>query len=150
MNFSSSWYSVWRPGYLEYKYAFEDMNLLKEYRCPDLHGKLNVTAVIDHLFFCQAEDGIRVDLVTGVQTCALPIYRRRARQSTRGPYLFRRRARARVRRAWRDRPVCARRVRRELFRCPWRWSWCSWVLEFSRSEERRIGKECRCQLGLDY
>src|SRR5207244_9522162 len=24
-------------------------------------------------FFCQAEDGIRVDLVTGVQTCALPI-----------------------------------------------------------------------------
>ena len=24
-------------------------------------------------FFFQAEDGIRVDLVTGVQTCALPI-----------------------------------------------------------------------------
>src|SRR5207244_6346086 len=24
-------------------------------------------------FFCQAEDGIRDDLVTGVQTCALPI-----------------------------------------------------------------------------
>ena len=24
-------------------------------------------------FFVQAEDGIRVDLVTGVQTCALPI-----------------------------------------------------------------------------
>src|SRR5207244_7911197 len=23
---------------------------------------------------CQAEDGIRVDLVTGVQTCALPIF----------------------------------------------------------------------------
>src|SRR5207244_7074329 len=32
---------------------------------------------LDHLvhqeFFCQAEDGIRDDLVTGVQTCALPI-----------------------------------------------------------------------------
>src|SRR6266849_7660759 len=27
------------------------------------------------LFFFQAEDGIRVPLVTGVQTCALPIYR---------------------------------------------------------------------------
>src|SRR5258708_13517218 len=27
-------------------------------------------------FFFQAEDGIRDDLVTGVQTCALPIYRR--------------------------------------------------------------------------
>ena len=25
------------------------------------------------LFFFQAEEGIRVDLVTGVQTCALPI-----------------------------------------------------------------------------
>ena len=25
-------------------------------------------------FFFQAEDGIRDDLVTGVQTCALPIY----------------------------------------------------------------------------
>src|SRR5207247_3327878 len=28
-------------------------------------------------FFFQAEDGIRAPLVTGVQTCALPIYRRR-------------------------------------------------------------------------
>src|SRR5258708_39228729 len=27
-------------------------------------------------FFFQAEDGIRDDLVTGVQTCALPIFRR--------------------------------------------------------------------------
>src|SRR5207244_7669943 len=30
-------------------------------------------------FFFQAEDGIRVDLVTGVQTCALPISSRAAR-----------------------------------------------------------------------
>src|SRR5258708_28541161 len=30
-------------------------------------------------FFFQAEDGIRDDLVTGVQTCALPISRRFAR-----------------------------------------------------------------------
>src|SRR5260370_27324727 len=29
-------------------------------------------------FFFQAEDGIRDSSVTGVQTCALPIYRRRA------------------------------------------------------------------------
>src|SRR5215207_10541297 len=29
------------------------------------------------LFFFQAEDGIRDPLVTGVQTCALPIWRRR-------------------------------------------------------------------------
>ena len=33
--------------------------------------------VIVFLFFFQAEDGIRDRLVTGVQTCALPIYERR-------------------------------------------------------------------------
>src|SRR5438552_7780151 len=32
-------------------------------------------------FFFQAEDGIRDDLVTGVQTCALPISNRRRRAS---------------------------------------------------------------------
>src|SRR5258708_38783546 len=35
-------------------------------------------------FFFQAEDGIRDDLVTGVQTCALPICRRLARGGTDG------------------------------------------------------------------
>src|SRR5258708_10396116 len=30
--------------------------------------------LFEFLFFFQAEDGIRDDLVTGVQTCALPIY----------------------------------------------------------------------------
>src|SRR5258708_27316608 len=34
-------------------------------------------------FFFQAEDGIRDDLVTGVQTCALPIYRHRQVRSHR-------------------------------------------------------------------
>src|SRR5579862_2138171 len=32
--------------------------------------------VLVFFFFCQAEDGIRAGTVTGVQTCALPIYRR--------------------------------------------------------------------------
>ena len=36
-------------------------------------GGLSV-AVCFFFFFFQAEDGIRDDLVTGVQTCALPIY----------------------------------------------------------------------------
>src|SRR5258708_17059442 len=35
--------------------------------------------VLWFFFFFQAEDGIRDDLVTGVQTCALPIYRAQAR-----------------------------------------------------------------------
>src|SRR5438105_5424163 len=33
-------------------------------------------AIVRSLFFFQAEDGIRDPLVTGVQTCALPISRR--------------------------------------------------------------------------
>src|SRR5258708_30965459 len=35
---------------------------------------LTVVALLSFFFF-QAEDGIRDDLVTGVQTCALPIWR---------------------------------------------------------------------------
>ena len=31
------------------------------------------TGILCFFFFFQAEDGIRDDLVTGVQTCALPI-----------------------------------------------------------------------------
>src|SRR6476660_9986585 len=63
-------------------------------------------------FFFQAEDGIRDDLVTGVQTCALPICRER-------------RLRKRARRqddAGGDRTL---RIR------------------LDRSDERRVGKECR-------
>src|SRR5216683_2225156 len=64
------------------------------------------------LFFFQAEDGIRDLIVTGVQTCALPIS---------------------------VRPVPAERrrgglPRHRLFRVEWR---------ELRSEERRVGKECR-------
>src|SRR6266487_6009163 len=69
-------------------------------------------------FFFQAEDGIRDGRVTGVQTCALPISTRRSRP--------------RASRLWRRsvgsaRPFRAPRSRRSS----------------SRSEERRVGKECR-------
>ena len=36
-------------------------------------SKSNKNPLINFGFFFQAEDGIRDDLVTGVQTCALPI-----------------------------------------------------------------------------
>src|SRR5687767_10290294 len=75
------------------------------------------------LFFFQAEDGIRDKLVTGVQTCALPIFERAAthiegipvasgtqRIGCGGKYIFRHAA--------------------IFFTRP-------------RSEERRVGKECR-------
>src|SRR6266478_562081 len=64
------------------------------------------------VFFFQAEDGIRDLTVTGVQTCALPIWRRRARE---------------VLAAGRAGSIPP----------PWR------RRRGGRSEERRVGKECR-------
>src|SRR3989440_2209863 len=42
-------------------------------RFEDLVGELMVNVVLKFVFFFQAEDGIRDLIVTGVQTCALPI-----------------------------------------------------------------------------
>src|SRR3989441_1290341 len=69
-------------------------------------------------FFFQAEDGIRDKLVTGVQTCALPI-----------SGLLVRRRRCRTRSPARERAHRARARRRSR--------------QVVRSEERRVGKECR-------
>src|SRR5439155_14296035 len=68
-------------------------------------------------FFFQAEDGIRDGHVTGVQTCALPIFRAECR--TARPIV-------------RPGPILARILEAEFVR------------EIGlRSEERRVGKECR-------
>src|SRR5687767_15679607 len=89
-------------------------------------------------FFFQAEDGIRDKLVTGVQTCALPIYsrcRRAVPPAGRCRCGFARPTRPD---SWQVHassggcqvsPLCSRKA---LF--PGR---------FERSEERRVGKECR-------
>src|SRR5256885_12703298 len=82
------------------------------------------------IFFFQAEDGIRDYKVTGVQTCALPIYRRRRPERDRGlrrlpdalPALIVRDAVPGAEEGLRLRAV-------EDLR--------------DRSEERRVGKECR-------
>src|SRR5688572_31341824 len=77
-------------------------------------------------FFFQAEDGIRDLTVTGVQTCALPIYARdqRGRDAHRVSGLHRDvRLPARTRE---PRFVAGEDLRRAV-----------------RSEERRVGKECR-------
>src|SRR2546429_6818649 len=87
-----------------------------------------------YFFFFQAEDGIRDVAVTGVQTCALPILnvtlvccecRVVPTWCALAAELFRGRL------DYRDRParVCSRHS-------------CLSVSE-SRSEERRVGKECR-------
>src|SRR5690349_24953145 len=100
------------------------------------------------VFFFQAEDGIRDLYVTGVQTCALPICSRKwplnhrqwrerihpiphyARSSTRATQQALRAGARRLRRG----PVPARpRANGAL----------------SRSEERRVGKECRSRGARD-
>src|SRR5438552_8760234 len=87
-------------------------------------------------FFFQAEDGIRDDLVTGVQTCALPIYVLYIIGVTRtidvrvvpvlGLVLH-------VRRRDRDPPRFLFRRLIDLIESH----------KMHRSEERRVGKECR-------
>src|SRR5438874_9375532 len=76
------------------------------------------------LFFFQAEDGIRDLYVTGVQTCALPIYRLRA---------------IRACSVWPGRllPILIAAsipTRSVVLSAP--------ISAFNRSEERRVGKEC--------
>src|SRR5690606_39636610 len=81
-------------------------------------------------FFFQAEDGIRDFHVTGVQTCALPICRVRL------VFLWRARRPRRSRRGGLHplgRPI-------QRLHLPRR----------SRSEERRVGKECRSRWSPDH
>src|SRR5258708_19872716 len=77
---------------------------------------------LDVFFFFQAEDGIRDDLVTGVQTCALPISVDPGARAQAGLPEAGQRAGA-------DRPEPRLQA--------------AWHRPRSRSEERRVGKECR-------
>src|SRR5258708_19282848 len=84
-------------------------------------------------FFFQAEDGIRDDLVTGVQTCALPIWH------------FDHQLAARIRRREEDDVGIGRNAGAELGAedlAP-REAAGKLVDDVRRSEERRVGKECR-------
>src|SRR5437879_12962370 len=84
------------------------------------------------LFFFQAEDGIRDTSVTGVQTCALPIYRHR-RLLTAGPRRLPGLGRA-----------CRLRNARGGGGVRDRWGpGGSGDGAWHRSEERRVGKEWR-------
>src|SRR2546430_4685036 len=89
------------------------------------------------IFFFQAEDGIRDLTVTGVQTCALPICRPVSQQLAAGRPLasygkllrFRRHVETEVIRAFSSVPTAVREERQNF--------------RLYRSEERRVGKECR-------
>src|SRR5437868_14975880 len=78
-------------------------------------------------FFFQAEDGIRDRNVTGVQTCALPIFGGGTKQHQC----------QRQRRVWRRFGGGSEQYQREG-------QWWGWR---RRSEERRVGKECRSGWG---
>src|SRR5436305_12264012 len=83
------------------------------------------------IFFFQAEDGIRDADVTGVQTCALPI----SIAGSRRRWIVSTSARARTR------PSSTASARSMA---------SGWTARPSRSEERRVGKECRAGWGLDH
>src|SRR5690348_17965601 len=86
------------------------------------------------VFFFQAEDGIRDGRVTGVQTCALPISTSEVRLEhpvyARWGFDY-----------WQQRPdgTIAMGGARDLA------EESEW-----RSEERRVGKECRCRWWRDH
>src|SRR2546425_7644606 len=83
-------------------------------------------------FFFQAEDGIRDKLVTGVQTCALPISNPGIRASShRGSLLI---------------PWAMLRWHGSKYTARSRMGVTAWAAPCAarnRSEERRVGKECR-------
>src|SRR5256885_12005310 len=85
-------------------------------------------------FFFQAEDGIRDYKVTGVQTCALPISTHVTPRRGRGPATDTKKGSLRSSRLY---LTVTEFFAREKFYAAMRQSG-----EF-RSEERRVGKECR-------
>src|SRR5207253_8267907 len=93
-------------------------------------------SIVWFFFFFQAEDGIRDGHVTGVQTCALPIF-----ACTHGRSFQNHASRRSARPArWRA-PHCAQSRLRGTSGRP--------VRRGARSEERRVGKECRGGRGGD-
>src|SRR2546430_3389379 len=106
----------------------------------NMNGRTQVSffSVYVHLlyvffFFFQAEDGIRDLTVTGVQTCALPISTASARASL-SP--MRQRSSRRIR-------LLARSLSLVFKQTPAVIRHCGSRTKYRRSEERRVGKECR-------
>src|SRR5437868_9199916 len=88
------------------------------------------------IFFFQAEDGIRDRNVTGVQTCALPILMNPPPEPSGGHNVKTRPISAPARS-----PFLAPALTRDLHLC-FKFCFIAITLNF-RSEERRVGKECR-------
>src|SRR5256885_12027644 len=115
----------------------------------DIKGKVRGTATKKRamtgvVFFFQAEDGIRDYKVTGVQTCALPICRHEAARHRLALALWLgRNQRHAVLRRIRARPSQSRSAS-PCHAAP------RLVVAAPRSEERRVGKECRSRWSPDH
>src|SRR6266536_6527963 len=112
------------PGPLDHHLAVllpGDLGDLPKVGVEEVLRVMRQTPLGHDVFFFRAEDGIRVPLVTGVQTCALPISGTAPSAAGTSPP-----PRAAGRTPW---PGTDRRTAR-----PW---------PSVRSEERRVGKECR-------
>src|SRR5260221_2190801 len=95
---------------------------------------------VSFLFLFQAEDGIRDHCVTGVQTCALPISSRGNAcfiGGCRNCWLFMRQTKLRQHNFSK-----LNATGRHLRAPSWLWT-AIWWWQKARSEERRVGKECR-------
>src|SRR5256884_6428350 len=97
---------------------------------------MRVASRIVGFFFFQAEDGIRDVAVTGVQTCALPIYRYEATMSI-NEELQRQNDRLQLLLNLTSRITSSLDLR-EVLRAI-----AANIRQVIRSEERRVGKECR-------
>src|SRR5690606_39523619 len=109
-------------------------------------------------FFFQAEDGIRDFHVTGVQTCALPIYPEIDTMAKRfDPDVYERRVRPVLHKWFEDKtkaeleeivgdavPLSAIKNIREVVEDP-QIAARDMIVDVERSEERRVGKEWTCR-----
>src|SRR5437868_7384486 len=106
-------------------------------------------------FFFQAEDGIRDRNVTGVQTCALPILGKTALAmfpeslGTHGFKALKRAAATRAAVEFEDfHPVMGKWFSHKAYPTPDGGMAVYFEDISARSEERRVGKECRCECGM--
>src|SRR5256885_4634288 len=122
--------------------AYRDVKDMRdEYEYPKKKGSKDVCSRLledAFVFFFQAEDGIRDYKVTGVQTCALPILMNAVTGTASLVSLSTITAMPTPQLGWQPQlswPHCAFG--------PWTRSAQSLYGPIARSEERRVGKECR-------
>src|SRR5690554_8059026 len=89
-------------------------------------------------FFFQAEDGIRDADVTGVQTCALPIFSRVKPKKQEGVS------------AVKVNDFIREKVKETYGKAPFYFTHHTFNEDPFRSEERRVGKECRSRWSREH